>query len=126
MGPITHDGGSMANVKALLFDLDGVLVDAMDWHEEAFLAALRSQGGVDLSTAEHRKAYAGLPTKEKLKRLVAAGRLDSRFTEKVAIAKQQFTMTYIEQRARPDRKRVYLLEHFQSAGFHLGCVTNCI
>ena len=115
-----------ATIKALLMDLDGVLVDAMTLHEEAFLSAVRAYGGIELTVEQHRGELAGLPTKAKLKRLVETGALDHRKCEKIAEAKQALTQTYIEQRLRPDRHRAALLEHFQGAGFQLGCVTNCI
>lgn len=116
----------MAAVKGLLFDLDGVLVDAMALHEEAFLAALRAQGGIDLSQQEHSQDFAGLPTKVKLRRLVELGRLDARKVSAISEAKQLFTLSYAEQKLRTDPQRMYLLEHFTAHGMKLGCVTNCI
>ena len=107
-------------------DLDGVLVDAMDWHEEAFLAALRAHGGVDIGVQEHRERYAGMPTKAKLAHLVKLGVIPESKVERIAQAKQALTQTYIELHATIDAQRVYLLRHFQTAGYLLGCVTNCI
>lgn len=112
-------------IKALLFDLDGVLVDAMDLHEEAFLSALRAYGGAVLSTQEHRERYAGLPTKKKLEALVHVGLLDPRHVEAVAQAKQRLTFEYMAQRLRQDPGRINLLRHFMPQ-YLLGCVTNCI
>lgn len=112
-------------IKALVFDLDGVLVDAMLWHEQAFLAAARTEGNVVISTEEHRAMLAGRPTKTKLAWLVAQGRLDARKMAKVAESKQAFTQNAIELHCRPDPQRIALLRHFQGAGYQLGCVTNC-
>ncbi len=113
-------------VKALLFDLDGVLVDAMAWHEEAFLTALRMHGNITLTSLEHRERYAGLSTKQKLAALERVGLISPKQVSEIAQEKQRLTGHLIEQRTVVDRQRVYLLEHFAAAGFTLGCVTNCI
>ena len=55
-------------IKAILFDLDGVLIDATDWHYEALDRAL-SIFGYKISREDHFKIYNGLPTNEKLKLL---------------------------------------------------------
>ena len=113
-------------IKALLFDLDGVLVNAMPWHEEAFLAAVRVEGGIDIGQVEHAAHYAGRSTKQKLKMLVDHGLLDPRKVSKVAECKQRLTETYIEQRCVADMGRVMMMQHLKGAGYTLGCVTNCI
>lgn len=49
-------------IKAILFDMDGVLVDAKEWHYEAFNKALRIFG-YEISKYEHIHAFDGLPKK---------------------------------------------------------------
>ena len=112
-------------IQAILYDLDGVLVDAMALHEEAFLAALRVEGKIDLTQQEHQAAYAGLPTKVKVQRLIAEGKLEARYAEAVVKTKQALTEEYIHQRIHPEPQRMTLLEHFRPH-FSLGCVTNCL
>ena len=55
-------------IKAIIFDMDGVLIDARDWHYEALNKAL-SMFGMAISRFDHLITYDGLPTKEKLKML---------------------------------------------------------
>ena len=55
-------------IKAVIFDLDGVLVDATEWHYEALNNAL-ALFGFNIDRNMHFSEYNGLPTKEKLKRL---------------------------------------------------------
>ena len=114
------------SVKALLFDLDGVLVDLMALHEEAFLAAVRTEGKVDLGVVEHQAHYAGRSTKQKLQMLVDIGLITREQVSKIAACKQRLTQTYIEQRCTPDTQRLALLQHLWGADYKLGCVTNCI
>ena len=57
-------------IKLIVFDLDGVLVDARDIHYEAFNLAL---GDIDpkyvINREEHLSTYDGIPTSKKLKSL---------------------------------------------------------
>ena len=55
-------------IKAVLFDMDGVLVNAKDWHYEAFNKALEVFG-MPISRSEHLSLYDGLPTRAKLQML---------------------------------------------------------
>ena len=55
-------------IKAILFDLDGVLVDATEWHYEALNRAL-GLFGFNIARYEHLTTYNGLPTRKKLEML---------------------------------------------------------
>ena len=55
-------------IKAVLFDLDGVLVDATEWHYNALNRAL-GLFGYTISRYEHLTTYNGLPTRKKLEML---------------------------------------------------------
>jgi beta-phosphoglucomutase-like phosphatase (HAD superfamily) len=58
----------MSDIRAVLFDLDGVLVDATEWHYEALNRALRLFG-FGITRYEHLAGYNGLPTRRKLEML---------------------------------------------------------
>ena len=53
-------------IKAILYDLDGVLVDATEWHYESLNESLYEVAGFRLSRQEHLSSFNGLPTKKKL------------------------------------------------------------
>ena len=55
----------MSQIKAVIFDMDGVLIEAKDWHYEALNRALRLFG-LEISYLEHLTTFDGLPTKKKL------------------------------------------------------------
>lgn len=55
-------------IKAVLFDMDGVLIDAREWHYDALNRAL-SLFGYTITRQEHENYYDGLPTHVKLKKL---------------------------------------------------------
>ena len=62
----------------ILYDLDGVLVNACDWHYEALNRALEMTSGIKISRDEHETEFNGLPTKTKLDLLVKQERIDPR------------------------------------------------
>ena len=50
-------------IKAVLFDMDGVLVEAKDWHYEAFNRAL-AVFGMSISRSEHPREFGALATSQ--------------------------------------------------------------
>ena len=54
-------------IKAIIFDLDGVLVDTKQIHFKALNAALKNFKFKEISMDDHVKIFDGLPTNEKLK-----------------------------------------------------------
>jgi len=52
-------------IKAVIFDMDGVLIEAKDWHYEALNRALKVFGYA-ISRYDHLVTYDGLPTVMKL------------------------------------------------------------
>lgn len=111
-------------VKALLFDLDGVLVDAMDWHRRAFLEALDKEAFVHMTAEEHDALLAGRPTKEKLKILAQRGTIKSEWIDRIASAKQERTRDTVALHCKPDPKVIRLLDYFRTK-YTYGVVTNC-
>ena len=47
-------------IKAVVFDMDGVLIDAREWHYEALNRALALLG-YEITRYEHLSTYDGLP-----------------------------------------------------------------
>ena len=60
----------MTKIKAVIFDMDGVLIEAKNWHYEALNKAL-GLFGMEISRYDHLVTYDGLPTKRKLEMLTA-------------------------------------------------------
>jgi len=113
---------NIMNVKLVMFDLDGVLVDACDWHYEALNRALVSCGYSPISRKDHETTFNGLPTKVKLKML---GISDS-VGEEINNLKQQHTMDIIENNASIMQEKIELHNHLKSSGIKIACVTNSI
>ena len=58
----------MTLIKAILFDMDGVLIDAREWHYQSLNKALQLFGK-GISRQDHLDNFDGLPTRRKLERL---------------------------------------------------------
>lgn len=113
-------------VRVVLFDLDGVLIDACDWHYEALNRALRKVADYEISREDHENEFNALTTRMKLKMLVERGVLTEDQTEEVYRLKQEYTTKTIEELAAPDVDKMELLEGLKDMNCRVACVTNCI
>lgn len=112
--------------KAVLFDLDGVLVDACDWHYEALNRALKEVAGYEISRQDHETTYNGLPTKVKLKSLAEKGLVQESDIERISELKQELTVGVIEDLCTVDFSKTQLMTRLKKEGYKLACVTNSI
>ncbi len=87
-------------ISAVLFDMDGVLIDAKEWHYEALNAAL-ALFGMEISRTEHLAAYDGLPTRKKLEILTRTRGLPAKLHGFINDLKQAQTMEITFQRCKP-------------------------
>ena len=111
--------------KAVVFDLDGVLVDASRWHFEALNRALKIFG-FDLTLEEHSRLYEGLPTNTKLSLLSQNHKLPRALHGLIWRLKQQFTERCITQFCTPDIEKLELLRMLQERGLKLAVCSNAI
>lgn len=112
----------MCNIDAVLFDLDGVLVDACEWHYESLNEALKDSGYDVIDRESHISTYNGLPTKVKLKMLG----LSNVMIEYVNLQKQKYTLEVIKNTAKVMQEKIELHEYLKSNGVKIACVTNSI
>lgn len=112
----------MKTIKAVLFDLDGVLVDACDWHYEALNAALNETGYEGIDRESHLTTYNGLPTRVKLQMLDIPDDVAATINRE----KQRHTLGIIRSTAKIMEEKIELHEHLRSLGIKIACVTNSI
>ena len=110
---------------AILFDLDGVLVDMPRGHYEALNRAL-SLFGVKIEEDEHHSHFNGLPTRKKLEELERQGRLPEGLREFINEVKQQHTKKIIPEYCAPDYSKIILLNELRARGYKLACCSNSI
>lgn len=117
--PISKGRLSSGFYSAFLFDLDGVLVDAVQWHAKAFLRALREEG-YELTDEDHMAKLNGLPTAEKLHRLHVL----EADKEAILAKKKLYTLELIEAECKPDPKKIELLSLLDREGYAIACCSN--
>jgi len=115
----------MGKIKAVLFDMDGVLIEAKDWHYEALNRAL-GLFGYEITRAEHLSSYDGLPTKVKLKKLTLEKGLPVELHNFINEMKQQYTVEIIQNQCRPRFNHEYCLSKLRANGYHIACCSNSI
>ncbi len=111
------------NLKAILFDLDGVLVNMPEGHYEALNKAL-GLFGARINEDEHFSFFNGLPTKKKIEELENQGRLPLGLKEFINKIKQQYTKEIIPKHCTPDYSKIILMRHLKQHGFKLACCSN--
>lgn len=111
--------------KAVLFDMDGVLIDARDWHYEALNKALNHFGvGIDYQT--HINLYDGLPTKVKLEMLSKNKVLPVGLHELINSLKQIYTIRLTYKNCKPSFKVLQLLKYLSNKKIKIAVCSNSI
>lgn len=115
----------MSKIKAIIFDMDGVLIDARDWHYEALNNALRLFG-VEISRYEHLVTFDGLPTRKKLEMLTLEGRLPAKLHSLINKLKQEYTMEMVYSKCKPVFQHQYALSRLRHEGYKIVVCSNSI
>jgi HAD superfamily hydrolase (TIGR01509 family) len=110
-------------VRAIVFDLDGVLVDAAPWHYEALTKAL-SVFGFQIGTEEHEQKYNGLPTIEKLRLFSSRHGLPQKLHPLINELKQKYTEDLFRQRCQQSPAITEMLCELKQQGYLLGLASN--
>ena len=114
--------------KLIIFDLDGVLVEAKQIHFDTLNTALWEIGQSNkyvISEAEHLSIYDGLKTNQKLELLTQNKGLHPNTYETVWSRKQQLTIEAISQ-LQPDVRLIELFKELRNMGYKLACASNSI
>ena len=115
----------MPKIKAILFDMDGVLIDAKDWHYEALNQAL-NLFGMEISRYDHLVTYDGLPTKKKLEMLTLERGLPIGLHSFINDMKQEFTFQLAYAKCKPTFVHQYDLSKLKANKFKIAACSNSI
>lgn len=115
----------MKNYEAVIFDMDGVLIDAREWHYEALNEAL-GIFGESISHEEHLGRFDGLPTKVKLRMLWEDGRIAEPLIKTIEAIKQERTLRAAARLCFPRIEHLIMLSELRRRGLKIGVATNSI
>lgn len=114
-------------IKLVIFDLDGVLVDARDLHYHALNMALEK---IDpkfiIDIDEHLSIFDGLPTKRKLEMLTERKGLDKNLYQEVWENKQKATIQLINSSFEEDHRLCDILKSLKNQGLMVCVASNSI
>lgn len=113
----------MNKIKLVALDLDGVLVDAVKIHQDAFINAVNEITNILISNQFHENHLNGLPTKKKLKVLAD---IPLSLHDKISERKQELTIDLIDKKLKADAIKIELLSKLKAGDFKTACVTNSI
>jgi len=112
-------------IEAVIFDMDGVLIDAKEWHFDALNRALRLFG-LEISLADHLTTFDGLPTRRKLELLTLTEQFPSELHGFVNMLKQNYTMEIVNARCKPTFIHEYAMSVLKSRGLKLAVASNSV
>ena len=108
--------------KLVIFDLDGVLVEAKNIHYEALNKAL---GEYAISWNEHLSTYDGLKTSQKLNMLTTEKDLPIEDHKRIWNDKQKFTLEALSN-LEIDSNLLSTIARLSSEGYKIACCSNSI
>lgn len=115
----------MTKIEAVIFDMDGVLIDAKDWHYHALNRALELFG-YTISRADHLSTFDGLPTRKKLEMLSEERGLPRGLHGFLNDLKQQYTTDQVHTDCHPVFVHEYALSSLKARGYKLGLASNSV
>ncbi len=110
-------------IKLVLFDLDGVLIDAKKLHYDALNLALGKT--YSISEEEHTNVYDGRKTREKLDMLTKQKGLPVELHDQIYEKKQNLTIRLISD-LKPIPEIVKLFKELEWQGYKIGVCSNSI
>ncbi len=113
-------------IKAIIFDLDGVLVDTKKIHFFALNEALKKNGiNKIISYKDHVNIYDGLPTKKKLDIIFKNKSISKKKIDKIIRDKKLFTFEKLKKNIRFN-KRIYNLVKNLSKNYKILVASNAV
>lgn len=113
-------------IKLVIFDLDGVLVEAKQIHYDTLNTALEEVDGKFVITSqEHLSVYDGLKTFQKLELLTKNKGLPVDKYDSIWKRKQELTLQAIT-KLEPNPRLIELFKNLRDTGYQLACCSNSI
>ncbi len=115
----------MNQIRAVIFDVDGVLIEAKEWHYEALNRAL-NLFGMEISRYDHLVTYDGLTTRTKLQMFSMERGLPEALHEFINEIKQAYTLEIVYAKCKPTFYHQFALSKLKSAGYRMAACSNSV
>jgi len=112
-------------IKAVLFDMDGVLIEAKEWHYESLNKAL-ALFGMPISRFDHLTTFDGLPTRTKLEMLSLERHLPIELHEFINEMKQLYTLEMVYAQCKPRFVHEYALSNLKAMEYKIAVCSNSV
>ena len=113
----------MEKIKLIIFDLDGVLVEAKTIHYDALNQALGKDYTIGWN--EHLSVYDGLKTNQKLEMLTERKGLPTELHSKIWESKQKYTLQMLKE-LQPDETLQSVMNSLVECGYKIAVCSNSI
>lgn len=115
------------NIKLIIFDLDGVLVETKDLHYESLnLALSKIDKKYIININEHHEIYDGLPTNKKLELLNKNKGLPKEYFSQIYNDKQNLTLELIKKNYSEDNRLKNIFKQLKNDGYKIYVASNSI
>ena len=116
-------------IRAVFFDLDGVLIDAKEWHFDALNVALAEVNPrLTITDKQHEKIFDGLPTKTKLELLSTFHKylLNPDVQQKIMNRKQELFLRILDKNLKKNQNIIDTIDWLKSRGLKVAVCTNSV
>lgn len=113
-------------IKAIIFDLDGVLVDTKKIHFDSLNYALEKNRCKKIKIDDHTKIYDGLPTNEKLRILNEKKLVPKKINKVVKKLKQKKTLEILNKKIKKNNRLFNLLKNIKKKKIKIAVATNAV
>jgi beta-phosphoglucomutase len=115
----------MPRIEAVVFDMDGVLIDAKEWHYSALNRAL-GIFGTQIDRPRHLQDFDGLPTRVKLELLTAEFGFPRGLHSFVSELKQIYTQEIALRECKPNHQHLIMMHRLRERDIRTACASNSI
>ena len=117
---------NIKKIRTILFDMDGVLINAKEWHYGALNKALVDFGYEPISHKDHIENFDGLPTRKKLVLLGKQQNIPESQFEDINTLKQKYTKTIANDLCYPTKYHVDALSRLHDDKYQMAVCSNSV